>query len=143
MFFLSHSSHCHSQRGNIDLIDHCCVLATCASNSTLGRGCNWKGFAAGFKEEFVLGIKLMANKSTRLGGLACIEVKELQNGEYVKDTVKSSRFGILSMKPVHIKLQQMQAASVPAKIKGRVRKYIWTDHRSFNRHLLSFFLFLF
>lgn len=136
-------SHCHSQGGYIDLLDHCCLLVTCASSSTLGRGCKWKGFAAGFQEEFVPGIKLRAKKSTRSGGLVCIKVKELQNGEYVKDTVKSSRFGILSMKAAHTKLQQIQAASVPAKIKGRVRKYIWTDHSSFNRHLLSFLLFLF
>lgn len=73
----------------------------------------------------------------------CIKVKELQNFEYVKDTVKSCRFGALSMKQAYTKLQQMQAASVPAKIKGRVRKYIWTDHSSFNMHLLSFFLFIF
>lgn len=40
----------------------------------------------------------MPNKRESLDGIVCLKAKELQNGESVKNTLKSSRFGKLSMK---------------------------------------------
>lgn len=60
LFLLSHLLHYYSRRGNIDLMDHGSDAAACvhshvpAIGHALGRVCRWKGFATGFKEEFII-----------------------------------------------------------------------------------------